>query len=407
MTHELTAARTRTFEEIQVGDTCTFARTVTSEDVEEYARLVGDRNPIHLDDAYGRRTQFRGRIVHGMFLASQFSTLVGMYLPGRFAVYLSQDTKFLHPVRVGEAITVRGEVTEKVESLKVVVLKTEIFCGGVKVVSGTARVMVAEPYQEALSRGDQVKLDLSDKVALISGASRGIGAATALLLAKHHAKVVVNYQQDEVGAASVVERIRADGGVAHACKADVSKREEVEGVLEFVEQKVGPVGILVNNASSSVASQPFTSTAWSDFQHEIDVTVKGSVLLIQGILGGMLARKSGKIVNVITSYTIGAPPTNLAPYVTAKSALWGLSKALAVELGPKGIQVNMVAPGLTETALTAHLPRRYKDVVASQTPLRRIATPDDIAKVILLLVSEASDFMTGVSVPVCGGYVML
>lgn len=399
---------TKTFDELRIGDSCIFTRSITDADIKDYAQVVGDHNPLHIDEDYGKNTQFRGRIVHGMFLASQFSTLVGMYLPGKNAVYLSQDLKFLQPVRVGETITVRGEVTEKIESLRVVILKTEIFSErGEKAVAGMAKVIVLEPYQEALPKGEDVEFDLSGKVALISGASRGIGAATALLLGRHRAKIVVNYRQDEDNAASVVERIRDMGGLAYACKADVSKEKEVEEMLKFVGREAGgPVNILVNNASSGLLWQPFTKTTWGEFQRELDVMVKGSFHLIQGVLGGMLSMKSGKIVNVITTATMSAPPSNLAAYITAKSALSGLSKALAVELGPQGIQVNMVSPGLTETSLTAHFPRRYKDVVAAQTPLKRIASPDDIAKVILFLVSDASDFMTGVSVPVCGGHVM-
>jgi 3-oxoacyl-[acyl-carrier protein] reductase len=120
----------------------------------------------------------------------------------------------------------------------------------------------------------------------------------------------------------------------------------------------------------------------------------------------MVAKKSGRIINIISTYALGAPPSQLASYVTAKSGLTGLSRALAAELGPLGITDNMVAPGLTDTEMISYLPQRYRDVIAHQTPLKRIATPADVAKTVLFLASEAATFINGALIPVSGGHTM-
>ena len=120
----------------------------------------------------------------------------------------------------------------------------------------------------------------------------------------------------------------------------------------------------------------------------------------------MLEQKQGVIINVLTSYVINAPPTKLAPYITAKHALEGFSKSLAAEFGPSNIRVNMVSPGVTKTKFTEHLPERMFELISVQTPLRKIADPEDVAKVLLFLSSEDSCHLTGVNIPVCGGIVM-
>ncbi len=396
-------AQVHRLEDIQVGDHVCFEVTVTEALLQDFARISGDYNPLHMDEAYARKTQFGGRIVHGMLIASFFSQLVGMYLPGRHALYLSQSLRFFKPVRLDETLEISGKVTQKSETAQTLTLQTVASRKGKIVLEGEAQVMVMETSTLELPDIKPVILDLNGHVALVTGASRGIGAAIALLLAQHGAAVAVNYRSSQSQAEQIVSKLREVGKTALAFKADVADPDQVREMVEQIRVQLGEVSILVNNASGDALPKPFVETTWKEFQQNLDVTVAGTYHIIQAILSGMLARKHGIIINIGSAYTIGTPPDKLSRYIVAKYALVGLTKALATELGPQGIRVNMVAPGLTDTSLTAHLPHRIKDLAAFQSPLRRNATTEDTARAVLFLASEMAGFINGAILPVTGG----
>jgi 3-oxoacyl-[acyl-carrier protein] reductase len=189
-------------------------------------------------------------------------------------------------------------------------------------------------------------------------------------------------------------------------QADVRDPKAVDEMVRQAAKRFGGIDVLVNNAFSELAPTPFMDTSWQEFQRCWEVVVGGAVHCSKAVIPYMSSKKYGKIINISTIYTRNLPPRHLAAYVTAKAALEGLTRSLAVELGPMGIRVNAVAPGLTETSLVQFLPARVKDVVAVQTPLRRNGRPEDTAQTVAFLASSASDFMTGATLPVCGGQVM-
>lgn len=398
------------FSDLKLGDSVSFEIRVSPEKVHSFAELVGDFSPLHMDEGFARQTQFSGRIVHGMLLASHFSTLVGMYLPGRNALYLGQEIDFIKPVPVGEQIlNVVGTLIEKHEATRTIIIRTEIVdLKGQRVVGGKGRVMVLDPYEEKLEvpEGDS-GLGLGGKTALVTGASRGIGAHTALMLARHGARVVINHKSSPEQASKVATAIEQFGGQVWIKPGDVADNEEVERVFNEVRSEVGGVDILINNAAPQPANVKLVDADWAGFQRDLDVILKGSWLCSVQAARDMAAKKAGAIVNLVTTYATGVPPVNMGAYIAAKSALLGLTKSMAVEWGPIGIRVNGVAPGLTDTALSSSLPQRFKDLVAHQTPLKRIGQPLDTARAILFLVSDASSFINGAILPVCGGYTML
>ncbi len=250
---------------------------------------------------------------------------------------------------------------------------------------------------------------VKDKVVLITGGNTGIGAATARLLAMNGAKVIVNYRADESTAARLVSEIQRETGSpdsALAVPADVAEEEQVKKMVEIVMEKYGRIDVIVNNACPKPQPAGVPELNWEDYQKFIDVVVKGAYHLAKQALPQMVERKEGKLINVLTSYVFSVPPPKLSPYLVAKHALEGFSKALAAELGPLGISVNMVSPGVTRTRFTEHLPEKMFEVLGMQTPLRRLAEAEDTARTILFLASEKSKGITGVNIPVCGGSVM-
>jgi len=168
----------------------------------------------------------------------------------------------------------------------------------------------------------------------------------------------------------------------------------------------GPLDILVNNAGPKILSSGFADLQWQDMQAAYDNIVGATFTVMQAALPALKARK-GKIVNVLTSAVLGRTAHNWLPYVSAKSALLGMSKNLAQELGPSGVTVNMVSPTMVETDLTANVPDRIRQMMVSRTPLRRMATVDDVARAVLFLASPYADFITGDNLLVTGGDVML
>jgi len=249
-------------------------------------------------------------------------------------------------------------------------------------------------------------MDMKGKVALVTGASRGIGRATAKLLAAKGAAVAVNYFQSESAAIEVVEEIMKAGGRALAIKADVRDEEQVLSMVGEAEKSLGPIDILVSNASIGFPVKPFTQFSWNEFEAKLSGELKSIFFSCQAVLPGMIERKSGNIIAISSTLSRHSSPGFIA-HSTAKSGLDAFVRSLAEEVGPFGIRVNVVAPGLTLTDATSWLPEQQKAMMADMTPLKRIALPEDIAGVVLAIASDHSRFVTGCYIPVSGGLLML
>jgi len=246
---------------------------------------------------------------------------------------------------------------------------------------------------------------LQDKVAIVTGASRGIGAETAKLLAAHGAKVAVNYHMSRERAEQVLAEIRLHGGEGIAVRADVTERPQVEALVRETQEQLGPVDILVNNAAIPFPVVPFTECRWEDFERKITLEMAACFHPCQAVIPGMLRRGHGCIVNVSSGLS-RSPGVGYSSHSAAKSALDALSKSLAMELGPAGIRVNVVAPGLTDTDATAFVPPQVREMIAAHTPLRRIGRPEDVAGAVLFCCADWSRFVSGAYLPVSGGSLM-
>lgn len=403
------AAAVLTFRDIQVGQRFEIERTFTADDVERFATLSGDWSPLHLDPAYAASTEFGGCVLHGLLLASLFSRLVGMHIPGVSALYLGQDLAFRRPVLVGETVQASAKVTAKNEATATLALATEIRNGaGLVVVSGAAKVKVrgARPTPDAAAPPPPARADVGRRVALVTGASRGIGAAIARTLAARGIAVAVNYHQSADRAERQVRDIREAGGHAVAVQADVREPDEVARMVRTVADELGGLSLVVNAAIGGLEQQRFVDLDWAAFQRQLDYQVKAVVQVCQAAYPLLKAAGGGAIVNVLSQAATGVPPALMADYVAAKYALHGLSKALAVEWAADGVRVNTVSPGLTRTDLTEHYHDRVFKMEAARVPLRRLASPEDVAKAVTFLLGDESAFLTGVDVPVSGGQVM-
>ncbi len=391
------------FEEIKIGNMAELTHKITENDVQIFSELTGDDNPLHMDAEYAKKTSFRKRVAHGMLTASFISTVIGTRLPGKGSLWISQNIKFLLPVRIDDTIRVTAYVKHKSIANRVVTLDlTIINQNKQKVIEGEAKVKMLKEKKE-----DENMMDDEKGAAIVTGASRGIGAATSLKLAKDGYKVVINYRANKEDAEKVLDRILGDGGEGCIFNADVRNYNEVEKMVQFAQEKYGKIDVLVNNATSKITNRDFEHTTWENVMGHIETQVKGALNTCKAVIPMMVSQKNGKIVNIGSVYADNVPPPKLHDYVIAKSALVALTRSLAVEYGPKGLNINCVSPGMTETTLIADVPDKVKMVTEMQTPMRRLSKPQDVANIISFLSSASANYLAGETIRVCGGQIML
>ena len=242
---------------------------------------------------------------------------------------------------------------------------------------------------------------LKNKIALVTGAGRGIGTAVARRFAAEGAKVIVHYRTSREEAEQIAAEI---SGLALG--ADLTDPAAAEALITQALSHFGRLDILVSNAASFAADLSFENASWDDFRAEFDGVVGATVNPIRAALPSMKAQGGGRII-IFAATLIQRPAAEYVVHTTAKSALVGLTRTLARDLGPHGITVNMVSPGMTLTEYSQHLPEAVQARVAGLTPLRRLANAEDVANVVLFYASPLAGFVTGANLAPDGGLAIL
>jgi 3-oxoacyl-[acyl-carrier protein] reductase len=245
---------------------------------------------------------------------------------------------------------------------------------------------------------------LADKVALVTGASRGIGRATALALAKEGAKVILNYKGNEAAAAEVLDAVHGLGAEGYLLKADVSSSEQVDAMIKEILEKYGRIDILVNNAGIT-RDTLIIRMKDEEWQQVINTNLTAAFYCLRAVARPMIKQKSGKIINISSIVGIRGNAGQIN-YSSAKAGIIGMTKSAAKELASRGIMVNAVAPGFIVTDMTDKLSAEIREKISSDIPLGRMGNPENVANLAAFLAGPGADYITGQIIAVDGGMSM-
>ena len=390
----------KSINDIVVGEMCTLTIAITEDLVNQFAQLTGDYNALHMDLVYARTTPFKGRVAHGMLTGSFVSTLIGMHLPGHGALWLSQNFEFIAPVRIGDTVHLRGEVTRKSESQGIVYLQVEAKTqSGLLVLKGEGKVKILEEEKRMNSKA------LNKCNCLVTGASRGLGAAIALKFAESGAHVFLNYKNARAQALEVQQKAKSLNGKVTLVEGDVTTSDGIEKILKQINQPV--VDIVILNALGSLKQGMFLEQKLDDFERALDYGVRSPVQLLQRLLPSMVEQKFGRIVSILSTYSCGVPPSGFSSYIVNKKSLEAITKSIAVEYGKYNICANMVSPNMLRTDLTAQTPERAKQLIEAQTPLKRLASLEEVANNVVFFCCPQSSYINGHNLIISGGSTIL
>lgn len=326
------------------------------------------------------------------------STMVGMRLPGRYATFTRFNISFNHDLSLGQEYELHASLdkvsvgAEHINASCEIRVKDDIYAAGnyEVVVNSPPKTMMtcAQIKQTAMDFG------LSGKVALVTGASRGIGETTVKLFAMHGTKTVVCYFRGQKDAESIVKDIIEEGGEAYAVQCDLTDDDQVANMFQQITEKYGDINILVNNAVREFTPKDILELDWKDYLQEMEVSVKGMHACCREVIPIFKKVGQGKIINLST-IAVANPVSGQSRYITAKSAVEGYTKSLAVELAQFNIQVNLVIPNMTDTDLVSVIPSLFRDRIANERLSQRHVQPVEVAQSIVYLASNWTSAMTG------------
>lgn len=388
------------YEEIKVGDKKSLGRLITPHDVERFVELSGDDNPIHVDPDFARETDFKQTVVHGMFTGNLVSALIGKHLPGPGSLWVSQEFRFLAPVRVGDYLVLEAEVVAKHDRERLLDLQIKASVDGRgDVLRGKGSVKLLDFAPNSTNAQDKQYA----RRALVTGASGSVGGEVAKLLSAQGFHVLAHYSNGTMSAERLARSIKESGGRCDSFQCNLLEVDKLERTVRDLVSRYGPIDVVVANASAPIFESALIHTSAKQLQLALDMQLFANHEIIRTTAPGMEEQGWGRIVGISSDAVHNQPQRGWFSYVLAKSSLEVLIKQCAVELGPKGITANVVAPGMTDTEFVANLSARSRQVVAQTTPNRRLGKPTDVAEAVAFICGASSGHLNGQTIRINGG----
>ena len=383
--------------DFHVGQNYSFQINITEVLVTRFAELTGDYNPLHMDENFASKTLLRRRVVHGMLVGSFVSTLIGMHIPGNGGLWLSQTFDFLLPVHIGDTLSIEGTIEHISTAQKILVVSAQAKNqNGHTVLKGEGKVKLMEISTKVVAK------PIKDLTVLVVGGSRGLGAATVLQFAREGARILLNFSKSRDAAEQVATVARREfGATVNLIEGDFTSEEGVRSMTSAPQ--FSNTDAVIFCAMANLTQNLFLDQEPSDFERAVDFGLRGPMRVLKLVLPKMIERNFGRIVSVLTTYSIGTPPPGFSSYIVNKNCLAGLTKSIAVEYGKFNITANMVSPNMLRTDLTQHVTERTKQLIEAQSPLRRLASLEEIASSISHLCSPGSSYTNGHNLIISGG----
>jgi 3-oxoacyl-[acyl-carrier protein] reductase len=414
-----------------VGDQREIIHRFTEKDLQMFADLTGDRNPIHMDAGFASTSAVGGQVVHGMLAASFISTLIGMEIPGPGSLWNTFQVNWREVIRLGDTIRFTASITAINSVLNMIVLKIvgcdikdsdRVFLDGVAKVmltSGKAKEGVSaieiDGRDEVLTKSETGKPAkcaagpdredgdngiLAKKTVVVTGATGLLGGAICKRLIRDGARIIL-WGRDEDKLHAMKETM--GGAVADVVHCDLSDITTVTRSAEILSQGHEVFGI-VHAAAARMGNLNVTdSRSVEELHTHLFVETLSLQALVAAFMGSNERIPGRFIIAVLTQALFDAPPAKMSAYVSAKMACWSLIRSLALELGPRGVRSNAVSPGLMETPYSRNISVVAKKIEEASNPMRRLCQPQDVAEAIAFLYSPLSGFINGVNLPVTGG----
>lgn len=387
------------FEDLFEGLQKTLQHKLTDADLNTFACLTGDFNPVHMDAEYAKKLSLGRPVVHGMLTSSFISTMIGMHLPGPGALWMRQTLNFNSPAYIDDVITITATVKQKSVATRTILLDIRVENQkSVLLVSGEAQVKILTPPK--LKVGETMN---TQKVALVLGGSSGIGAAVVTKLVQDGHRVAFTYSTSETESMELARSIDPEGKRVFSYRISLENHSEIPNLIEEVEKKLGSITDIVHCAAPNPKPTNFLELDWKEFDKQFQVQIGGIFHTVQTWLKRSAERRGSTVCLIGSIFAEGNPPSHQCAYVAVKSALKGFANSLAVELGPQGIRVNVVAPGMTQTKMLAEIPEKVKMLAKMNTPLRKLGSPEEVAEVVSFLASSKASHIHGETIKVCGG----
>ena len=400
-----------------LGDSYRDKFVITDDVVHKFADFSLDFNPVHIDLDYAKSRGYSRQVSHGVIQLSYLSKMIGMDFPGPGAIWINQTAEWILPVLVGDTIEIVLTIKSRSYSTKILTLSVEIYNqNNKKVMVGESQVKItenisSEPDDNLIASADHNPHEVSkehsskiansnNRVALVTGSSRGIGEAIARKLSRDGYNVAINCRNNLKAANKIVDSIKSSGADAILVQGDITNPDDIARIKKDIFNKWGRCDIVVHSASPPINPIKTEELKYENFDLYLNTYLKAAVLIVEAFSKSMIQNKFGRFVFLGSSFLFGPPPKGMGAYVSAKEALWGYTKSIATDMAHYGITANMVSPSLTITDLTSEIPSRVKEVEAIKSPTRRLVTVEDTAYHVAHICADYSSYLNGINLPI-------
>lgn len=397
----------RTAYDFAEGDSEFFYHSVTREEIEGFAILSGDNNPLHISREFAEQSGSRDIVSHGMLTSALVSRLIGTKLPGYGSLWLSQDFEFTSPVFPGDVLKVYGKITRVLTRGELVDIEFEVSNQDARtVLRGSGRVKLPEFKPRNEIRNTELPSSVKNMTALVIGASGSLGGEILGSLASNGVRTLGTFRTNPNRLEDRISILTKNGKVCRAIKLDVSKPKEINQVVSFFNGNWGAPDIIINCSSLPPSGLKIEDTELESIINYIQIEVSGYLAFFRSFRSSMVEKRFGRIISIGTSSTSGKAESGWSSYLAAKSASEQLIKSIASEYAAFGITANTISAGLSQTGMSATFAKQAVIAAKAETPSRQLVTHSEVAAFVSYLATNPSNALNGQIITLDGGRTM-